>query len=157
MAFEEELRLLAEHEAKEAEAMRLLMLAITESLASGKIVPTDPEVKVMATRSRTLGLEVLARTEASAERFAQKAEAYAAVPGGEVVAAAMRAQAANAAAFKTRVEDFVGYMLAVASLSSTSTHRDDDAVSHEEEEAGCPHVPRSRKPNPKYYGPEWTN
>ncbi|XP_072151386.1 uncharacterized protein [Setaria viridis] len=93
MAFEELLQLLASSEAvvaKQAEVMRLVMLATTESLASGEIVPGDPEFLDAAARAEALGLETLRRAAESVDKSTRMAAEYAAAPGGEAVVEAAR-------------------------------------------------------------------
>nr|TKW03697.1 hypothetical protein SEVIR_7G058400v2 [Setaria viridis] len=136
MAFEELLQLLASSEAvvaKQAEVMRLVMLATTESLASGEIVPGDPEFLDAAARAEALGLETLRRAAESVDKSTRMAAEYAAAPGGEAVAATAAALGAGAA-------EFAAFMRRVGALPAAPAT-----------------ASRPRRRNAKYFGPEWTN
>ncbi|OEL22913.1 hypothetical protein BAE44_0016067, partial [Dichanthelium oligosanthes] len=76
-------------EAKQAEVMRLVMLATAESLESGEIAPGDPEFTALAARVVAQGLTVLRDAAESAERYARMSAEHAAAPGGEPVAEAV--------------------------------------------------------------------
>ncbi|RCV33060.1 hypothetical protein SETIT_7G052600v2 [Setaria italica] len=143
MAFEELLQLLASSEAvvaKQAEVMRLVMLATTESLASGEIVPGDPEFLDAAARAEALGLETLRRAAESVDKSTRMAAEYAAAPGGEAVVEAARRQAATAAALGAGAAEFAAFMRRVGALPAAPAT-----------------ASRPRRRNAKYFGPEWTN
>ncbi|TKW03701.1 hypothetical protein SEVIR_7G058750v4 [Setaria viridis] len=146
MAFEDPLQLLARSEAvvaKLAEVMRLVMLATTESLASGEIVPGDPEFLDASARAEALGLETLRRAADSVDKSTRMAAEYAAAPGGEAVVEAARRQAATAAAMGARAAEFAAFMRRVgappAAVPTEAAAR------------------RPRRRNSKYFGPEWAN
>lgn len=151
MAFEELLQLLSKSEAvdaKQDEVMRLFMLATAETVASGDLTPGDPEWKAIAARGEALGLQLLAKAAGSVERFTRMAAEYAAMPGGEAVAEAHRRLAASAVALAARAEEYVAFMRDVAVLADSDSESDSD---------GRPAARRSRRPNARYFGPEWTN
>ncbi|KAG0522205.1 hypothetical protein BDA96_07G016500 [Sorghum bicolor] len=151
MAFEELLQLLSKSEAvdaKQDEVMRLFMLATAETVASGDLTPGDPEWKAIAARAEALGLQLLAKAAGSVERFTRMAAEYAASPGGEAVAEAYRRLAASAVALAARAEEYVAFMRDVAVLADSDSESDSD---------GRPAARRSRRPNARYFGPEWTN
>ncbi|KAL6856906.1 hypothetical protein ACP4OV_018288 [Aristida adscensionis] len=149
MAFEEVLQLVARWQAcdeKEAEVMRLVMLATTESLASGEISPEDPELGPVAAGFEAAALELLRKTAApELEEIERQAAGYAEAPGGEPVAEALRERAAAAAARRPLAEEFAAFMRHLASMhaSAAATARHPAA--------------RPRRRNAKYFGPEWCN
>ncbi|XP_066330628.1 uncharacterized protein [Miscanthus floridulus] len=148
MAFEELLQLLSKTEAADAkqdEMMRLFMLATAESLASGELTPGDPEWKAIAARWEALGLEVLAKAAGSVETFTRMAAEFAARPGGEAVAEAHRRLAVSAVALEARAE-YVAFMRGVGALADSGS-----------DSAGRPTARRSRRPNTRYFAPEWSN
>ena len=149
MAFEELLQLLSKTEAvdaKQDEVMRLFMLATAESLASGELTPGDPEWKAIAARGEALGLEVLAKAAGSVETFTRMAAEFAGRPGGEAVAEAHRRLAVSAVALEARAEEYVAFMRGVGALADSGS-----------DSAGRPAARRSRRPNSRYFGPEWSN
>jgi hypothetical protein len=129
---------MAEIDAKEADLLNVLTLAASYTLASGEMAPTDPEFKVMIAQGETTGFAILRRVESSRDMIADY--------GGEEMAAALRRKEAATAALKTRAEEFVGFMRDMAAL-----------IELEEEEAAERQRPvkRARRPNAKYFGPEW--
>ncbi|CAL5004479.1 unnamed protein product [Urochloa decumbens] len=165
MASEDLLQLLARAEAvdlKQAEVMRLVTVATVESLASGEIVPGDPEFAATAARGEAMALEVIRSAAESVAMFARKAAEYAAAApedGGEAVAVAeaIRRQAASAAALASLAEKFAAFMRRAAAppLPAAGVHSESDSDSAEV--PARPATARPRRRNARYFGPEWSN
>jgi hypothetical protein len=146
MSFEELLSKTEAVDAKQDEVMRLFMLATAEMLSSGELTPGDPEWKAIAARAEAFGLEMLGKAAGSVETFTRMAAKFAAMPGGEAVAEAHRRMAVSAVALGARAEEYVAFMRGVGALADS----DSDST-------GRPAVRRSRRPNARYFGPEWSN
>ncbi|CAL5004484.1 unnamed protein product [Urochloa decumbens] len=163
MASEDLLQLLARAEAvdmKQAEVMHLVTVATVESLASGEIVPGDPEFAATAARGEAMALEVIRSAAESVAMFARKAAEYAAAApedGGEAVAVAeaIRRQAASAAALASLAEKFAAFMRRAAALPAAGDHSESDSDSSEV--PARPATARPRRRNARYFGPEWSN
>ncbi|CAL5008962.1 unnamed protein product [Urochloa decumbens] len=165
MASEDLLQLLTRAEAvdlKQAEVMHLVTVATVESLASGEIVPGDPEFAATAARGEAMALEVIRSAAESVAMFARKAAEYAAAApeddGGEAVADAMRRQAASAAALASLAEKFAAFMRRAAALPlpAAGVHSESDSDSSSDVPAR-PATARPRRRNARYFGPEWSN
>ncbi|KAF8712685.1 hypothetical protein HU200_028446 [Digitaria exilis] len=120
--------------------MRLFMVATAEMLESGEIPPGDPLFAALAPRCEAIGLKAYAGAAESAATCARRAEEYAAAPGGEAMAEAMRRQAASSAALAARAEEYAAFMRLVTPPA-----------------AGTGSSSEPRRPNARYFGPEWTN
>jgi hypothetical protein len=128
--------------AKEGDLLNVLTMAASYTLASGEMAPTDPEFKAMIAKGETTGLAILHQLESSPDMVDEYG-------GGEEMAAVLRRKEAAATALKARAEEFVGFMRDMAAL-----------IELEEEEAAAERqrpVKRARRPNAKYFGPEWKN
>ncbi|CAL5004478.1 unnamed protein product [Urochloa decumbens] len=163
MASEDLLQLLTRAEAvdlKQAEVMHLVTVATAESLASGEIVPGDPEFAATAARGEAMALEVIRSAADSVAMFARKATEYAAAApedGGEAVAVAeaIQRQAASAAALASLAEKFAAFMRRAAALPAAGDHSESDSDSLEV--PARPATARPRRRNARYFGPEWSN
>ncbi|CAL5008959.1 unnamed protein product [Urochloa decumbens] len=163
MASEDLVQLLARAEAvdlKRAEVMHLVTVATVGSLASGEIVPGDPEFAATAARGEAMALEVIRSAADSVAMFARKAAEYAAAaPGGSgeavAVAEAIRRQAASSAAL---AEKFAAFMRRAAALPlpAAGVHSESDSDSSSDVPAR-PATARPRRRNARYFGPEWSN
>lgn len=141
MALEAELQL----DAKLAEVMRLSMVAAAEMLESGEIPPGDPLFAALAPHGELAGLKAYVTATESAAMYARRADEYAAAPGGEAMAEAMRKQAASPAALAARAVEYAAALLPLP------------PPAREVAAAAQPTTTRPRRPNARYFGPEWTN
>ncbi|CAO2205547.1 unnamed protein product [Urochloa humidicola] len=121
MALEDLLQLLAKCEAvelKQAEVMRIVMVAAAHSLASGEASPEDPEFLASAARGEALALRMIRGAAESVDKFARMAAEYAAAPGGEAVAEAVKRHSASAAAVAASAGECADFMRLVRALAA---------------------------------------
>ncbi|CAO2164651.1 unnamed protein product [Urochloa humidicola] len=164
MALEDLLQLLSKHqevEAKQAEVIRIVTLAAAYSLSSGEATPGDPEFAAAAARAEALALRMIRGAAESLEKFARIAAEYVAAPeGGEVLAAALRRQADSASALAASAGECAAFMRLVGALPAGAAAPDvpSDSDSDSGVAAARPATAsRPRRPNSKYFGPEWAD
>lgn len=145
---------------KGAEILRQFASVTEAELAAGKPVPTR-EFSAVAALAEETALRLLDRAAKEAEAAEQTAAAFVGGPGAEQLGEALRRHAASVAGLRTQAAEFVAFSRRVASLPVVEELESSELMPHGGSTAGVEGTgcreSRTRRPNARYLGPDWSS
>ncbi|XBI92892.1 hypothetical protein VPH35_029858 [Triticum aestivum] len=143
-----------------AEILRLAAAVTEADLAAGKLVPTREFVAATALAEET-ALRLLHRAEEEVEDAEHTAAAFVGRPGAEKLVEPLQRHAASVARLRTQAAEFAAFTRRMASLPvmeelDSSEFRPRGGLTAGVEGSGR-REPRTRRPNARYFGPDWSS
>lgn len=143
-----------------AEILRLVAAVTEADLAAGKLVPTREFAAATALAEET-ALRLLDRAGKEAEAAEHTAAAFVGRPGAEQLVEALRRHAASVARLRTQTAEFAAFTRRMASLPvveelESLELRQRGGLTAGVEGSGR-REPRTRRPNARYFGPDWSS